>query len=143
MIRACFALILTFTSITFAADLSAIKSEPNLERRSDRALDNADQAIETVHQAFKDGQTEKAKEALEEVRESVDLSYESLQQSGKSARRSPKHFKRAELRIRTILRHLSSVEHGVGIDDRPTVEAVAQHVQKVHDDLLSALLEKK
>src|SRR5277367_2846444 len=92
--------------LCLAFDLAAIKLEPNLERRSERAIDNASAAMDMARDASSAGELEKAKGALEEVRDSVDLSYQSLVDSGKSARRNPKFFKRAELKTRILMRRL-------------------------------------
>ena len=69
-----------------AFDLAAIKLEPNLERRSERALDNASAAMDLARDASSAGDTEKLKAAVTELRDSVDLAYQSLVDSGKSAR---------------------------------------------------------
>ena len=78
-----------------AFDLAAIKMEPNLERRSERALENASAAMDTARDASIAGDTAKVKAGVEELRDSVELAYQSLVDSGKSARRNPKFFKSA------------------------------------------------
>ena len=124
-------------------DLSAIKTEPNLERRSDRAIDNAAAAMDTARDAASAGDAAKTKAALEEVRDSVDLSYQSLVDSGKSARRNPKFFKRAELKTRELMRRLEGLAQAVDSDDRTFVESVRERVSKVHDDLIKDIMQKK
>ncbi len=127
--------------LCLAFDLAAIKLEPNLERRSERALDNASAAMDAARDAAADDT--KLKAALEELRESVDLAYQSLVDSGKSARRNPRFFKKAELKTRELMRRLQGLAQAVDADDRTLVEAVRDRVSKVHDDLIQDIMKKK
>ena len=127
--------------LCLAFDLAAIKLEPNLERRSDLALGNAAAAMDTARDAA--GDDAKLKPALREVRDSVDLAYQSLVDSGKSARRNPKFFKKAELKIRELMRRLEGLAQAVDADDRVFVESVRDRVSKVHDDLIQDIMQKK
>ena len=129
--------------VCLAFDLSAIKMEPNLERRSERAIDNASAAMDAARDAASAGDSAKAKAALEEVRDSVDLSYQSLVDSGKSARRNPKFFKRAELKTRELMRRLEGLAQAVDSEDRTFVESVRERVSTVHDDLIKDIMQKK
>ena len=129
--------------ICLAFDLTAIRLEPNLERRSERAMDNAATAMDAARDASTAGELEKLKAGLEDLRASVDLAYQSLVESGKSARRNPKFFKRAELKTRELMRRLQGLEQAVDADDRPLVESVRERVSKVHDDLIQDLMQKK
>lgn len=126
-----------------AMDLAAIRTEPNLERRSQLALDNAKLALDSARNAFASGDGAKAQAAVTEVGDSVDLSYQSLQQTGKSARRDPKFFKRAELATRELLRRLDGLRDSLSFADRPMVESVRDRVARIHDDLLDDLMSKK
>jgi len=129
--------------LCLAFDLAAIKMEPNLERRSERAIDNASAAMDSARDAATAGDSEKVKAALEELRDSVDLSYQSLVDSGKSARRNPKFFKKAELKTRELMRRLEGLAQAVDSDDRTAVESVRDRVSKVHDDLIQDIMQKK
>jgi hypothetical protein len=129
--------------LCLAFDLAAIKLEPNLERRSERALENASAAMDLARDASTAGDTEKIKAGLEELRDSVDLAYQSLVDSGKSARRNPKFFKRAELKTRELMRRLAGLAQAVDADDRTFVMSVHDRVAKVHDDLIQDIMQKK
>jgi hypothetical protein len=126
-----------------AFDLTTVKQEPNLERRSERALDNASVAMDAAREASMAGDTVKIAAGLEELRDSVDLAYQSLVDSGKSARRDPKYFKRAELKTRELIRRLEGLEQAVDASDRALVETVRERVSKVHDDLIQDIMRKK
>src|SRR5262245_36578165 len=109
-------------ALALAFDLAAVKSEPNLEKRSDRALDNANVALDAARDAYNNGDYDQSQAQLDEVGASVDLAYESLTQTGKDPRRSPKWFKRAELRTRELLRRLEGLRDTVSFADRDRVE---------------------
>jgi hypothetical protein len=129
--------------ITFLAfDLAAVKSEPNLERRSDRALENANAALDSARAAYKSSDFDATQSALEEVRESVDLSYQSLRETGKDARRS-QAFKRAELRTRELLRRLEGLRESFSVADRTLLDKVRDRVAEVHDDLLKSIMGRR
>jgi hypothetical protein len=129
--------------LCLAFDLAAIRLEPNLERRSERALDNASAAMDAAKDDAAAGDPAKVQADLEELRDSVDLAYQSLVDSGKSARRNPKFFKKAELKTRELMRRLEGLAQAVDADDRPAVETVRERVSKVHDDLIHDIMEKK
>jgi len=129
--------------LCLAFDLAAIRLEPNLERRSERALDNASAAMDGARDDASAGDLAKVKADLDELRDSVDLEYQSLVDSGKSARRNPKFFKKAELKTRELMRRLEGLAQAVDADERPAVESVRERVSKVHDDLIHDIMQKK
>jgi hypothetical protein len=123
-------------------DLAGVKSEPNLEKRSERALDNANLALDAARDAYGRGEFEHSKAELEEVGASVDLAYESLQQTGKDPRRNGK-FKQAELRTRELLRRLEGFGQTMSFADRSILDKIRDRVSTVHDDLLDGIMSKR
>lgn len=126
-----------------AADLQLARAEPSLEKRSEKALVNANRALDEARDAYHAGDSQKTQTALQEVAESVKLSYESLSDTGKHPRSSPKYFKRAELGVRELLRRLKSIESDFAVEDRPSVVQTVLQLQQVHDDLMAGLMSKK
>ena len=126
-----------------SADLDDIRKQPNLERRSDMALANADAALDRARDAYQKGDEPLFKSALAEADQSIALSKQSLDESGKNARKSPKYFKRAEIGIRRLIRRLDSLRIEVGVDDRPIVEPVYWRAQKLQEEILLAIMGKK
>ncbi len=122
-----------------APDLTGIKAEPDLEKRADLALVHADEELDAAREAYKAGNLKQMKDDLQEVGGAAQLALDSLEQAHKPARKS-NHYKRAELKTRALLRRLASLSDDVSIDDRPAVEEVRQHIQEVHDRLLSAIM---
>lgn len=126
-----------------AADLAAALAEPNLEKRSRKALQNAERAFNNARQSYEQGRLKPTLAALEELRESVELAYESLKQTGKDPARSPKHFKHAEIKTRQLLRQLGDFRSRMAVDDREPVDPVYRRVETIHEDLLLGIMGKK
>jgi hypothetical protein len=129
--------------VILAFDLASIKTEPNLEKRSELALDHAGAALDEAREAYNSGDVAKTELALGEVGDAVELAYHSLADTGKDARRNPKFFKRAELRTRELMRRLEGIRETVSYQDRAMVEIVRDRVAEVHDDLLKGIMSKK
>lgn len=130
-------------SFLYGFDLEAIRKEPNLERRSERALANADTAIDRTREAYQKGDDAAFKAGLEEVAASLQLSKQSLDESGKNARKRPKYFKKAEIGIRRLSRRLDNFAIEVSVDYRPQVEPVAAQAHRLQEEILQAIMGKK
>ncbi len=129
-------------TLVLSADLASIKSETNLERRSDLALDYANTQIDEAREAYNAGDPAKLRAALENARASVELSFQALEETGKNARNN-KYYKRAELRTRGLLRRLDGLADLVSVEERAAVEKVREKVAEVHDNLLKGIMSKK
>jgi hypothetical protein len=141
--NACRRLVLLLVlAVAARAELPQIEAEPNAEKRSKLALDNAAQALKLARDAYDAGDLEKTRGLLNEVKESVELADTSLKRSGKKASRSPKYFKIAELKTSELLRRLESFDQDMNFGDRPILEPVKTTVQQVHDGILDAIMGK-
>lgn len=125
------------------ANLAALKSDPNLEKRSDKALQYAALDVDEARDSYNSGKVREAKQALQEVREAVDFSYESLKETGKDPRKHSKYFKRAEVKLRELLRRLHGLSDEWSVVDRPAFDPVVARLQEVHDELLTGIMGKK
>lgn len=123
------------------ASLDAAKAEPNLEKRSSLALDNAGRALKAAQDAYlsEDGMKQVGA-SLEEVSASIELAYDSLQQTNKVPNKSPKYFKKAEIQTRELLRRIDDFREQMSVDDRDAIEKVRGTVQKVHESLLEGIM---
>ncbi len=128
--------------LMLAADLNSVKNEPNLEHRSEMALDYANQSIDAARDAYNAGDVAKMQAALAQVSDAVDVSYEALSETGKNPRNN-KYFKRAELRTRELVRRLDGLAQTVNFEDREPVSKVRDHVADVRDNLLKGIMSKK
>src|SRR5690349_4866031 len=111
-------------TLLLALDLTGIKSEPKLEKRSDLALKFADSSLDSARDAYKKGDVEGTRAALLEVEAGVQLSYDSLLATGKDPRGNSRPFKNAEKATRQILRRLDSLSDLMSAFDRGAVEPV-------------------
>ncbi|MGB9604309.1 MAG: hypothetical protein ACP5U2_16100 [Bryobacteraceae bacterium] len=125
------------------ANLASVLAERNLEKRSRKALENADRALATARQAYLQGQLDATRAALQEVRDSVELACRSLKETGKDPLRHPKHFKHAEIKTRELLKHLRQFRDRMAYDDRPLVEPVLASLDAIHEELLLSIMGKK
>ena len=79
-------------------DIAAVKSEPDLEKRSELALANAEREIDEARKAYTGGDDKADAGRAGELAESVGVSYDALEHTHKAPRKS-KYYKRAELRV--------------------------------------------
>jgi hypothetical protein len=125
-----------------ALDLAGLKTEPNLEKRSEMALINANAALDAARDAYKNGDLDITRNSLSEVGEAVDLAYEALSDTGKDPRKD-KFFKRAEMSTRELLRRLEGLGETMSFTDRGLVDSVRARVGEIHDNLLNGVMSKK
>ena len=125
------------------ANLASVRAEPNIEKRSRLALDNAEAAYLRSRSNLEAGRTEAAEADLQEVQQSVELAKEALEQTHQNPSRKPKHFKYAETRTRDLLRKLKGWQDSIDSTDRPMIEPVRIRIQEVHDEWLTGIMGKK
>jgi len=125
------------------ADLKTALAEHDLGKRSKLALENAGSALTAAREAYQKGDNPALAAAALEIEESVALAWDSLESTGKNPRKSPRWFKQAEIETRKLLKKLESLQNDLGFEDRPVLDKAKARLQKVHDDLLTGLMEGK
>ena len=128
--------------LLFSVDIAAVKSEADLERRSEMALASADQELSAAKQAYTNGDDKAEEQALADVRSLVDVSYEALEHANRPPRKS-KYYKSAELKLTALMRRLSSFRDEVSFDSRSAVDSLIKRISDVHDQVLAAIMSKK
>ncbi len=128
-----------------AADgpLDAARAEPNLEKRSEKALQAAQKTLDTLRRTGDLSDRAGVQAALNGIRDGVELCVDSLEESGKNPRRSPKYFKRAEISLRKLNRQLEDLRVALSADDRAPVAALLAYTVRVQEDLLLGIFTKK
>jgi primosomal protein N'' len=126
---------------TLHADLQKAMAEPNLEKRSKLALENASAAYQSARADYEKGDAARLTADIQEIQDSVELAYTSLKDTGKDPRKHSKWFKRAEIETRDLLRRLDAFQRDMSFEDRPMLDKLKARVQKIHDDLLLGLME--
>jgi hypothetical protein len=134
---------LLLLTLMLALDLSGIKSEPRLEKRSQLALQFADSELDSARDLYKKGDLDACRSALGEVEAGVQLSYDSLMATGKDPRRNAKPFKDAEKATRQILRRLDNLSDLMSAFDRSAVEPTERTIADIHDKLIMGIMGKK
>ena len=135
-------ILIAITGMLAFADLAEVKAEPDLNRRSELALINADEKIDQARQAYQAGNEAAEQTAIQEVAESVTLCYDSLEKTHGAPRKS-RYYKRAELKVSAMMRRLSGFRDEVSFDFRPKVEDVLKRLSDIHDELLSDIMSRK
>jgi len=135
---------MSFTLVIFLAfaDIASVKAEPDLNRRAELALVNADQKIDEARQAYMAGNEHAEEAAIQEVEDSVTLCYATLEQTHSAPRKS-KYYKHAELKVSALMRRLSGFRDEVGFEFRPRIEAVLTKLSDIHDQLISDIMSRK
>ncbi len=137
-------LLVSCLAITLFAEIpDSVMAEQNLEKRSELALKEADARITAASKAYADNDSKAFLLHVEAVGELAQFSLKSLEDSGKDAKKSPKYFKRAELKLRGIMRRLETLEKDVLAEDRPPVEKVKATVSTVHEQVLHDIMSKR
>jgi len=127
----------------WAIYLAALQQEPNLERRSQLAMESANSALDSARASYQANDLDKTRASLDDVGDAVSLAYDSLKQTGKEARRDPKFFKRTELATRQILRRIEGVAESMNFEDRSLLNKVRERVAAIHEDLIEDIMGKK
>ena len=122
------------------ADLKRAMAEPNLEKRSGIALENAAAALKSARAAYEKGDNDQVAKDAAEVLESVELAAASLEQSRKNPRRSAA-YKKAEISTRDLSRRLQDFQDQMSYVDRPLLDKVKARIQEVHEELLLGVME--
>jgi hypothetical protein len=133
---------LLFILLLAFGDVAALKYEPDLEKRSELALADADQGIDGARKAYSAGDEKSTAAALDEVAMAVDVSYDALTHAH-TAPRNSKYYKRAELKVRALIRRLTSFRDEVGFDARQPIENAIKKLSEVHDQLIADIMSKK
>lgn len=124
-------------------DLEAVRAEPHADKRYWKALEFGSAQIDAARKSYQEGPIENFQPALNNVLGAVQLSDDTLRGTGKNPSKSPKHFKRAELKIREMIRRLQGLEELVSVDDRMVVNKIRTKIQNIHDELLLDIMGRR
>jgi hypothetical protein len=136
--------LLCFSLCLAAADLDAVKKEPDLEKRSDKALDAA---METLKEAralpTEGGSITDLEKDMDSMIEAVELSLKSLRDTGKKPNKLTRYYKRGELKTREMQRHLENLIQALAFDNRPPAEKAQARLNVLHDEFLFGVMSGK
>ncbi|MBL8233606.1 MAG: DUF2524 family protein [Bryobacterales bacterium] len=129
--------------LVLAGDLTPARNEKNPEKSYWLALENANSVLGEARKSLSEGQLEALRKNLDETVESVQFARDKLYSTGKSPSRNSRHFKRAELKLRDLLKKLDGLLQEAGFEDRQPIEAAKKKVQQLHDDLLFDIMGRR
>lgn len=124
-------------------DLDSLKSEPILEKRAQRALDLAQERLTEARKHLETGDDSAFTKALKQAAEATEYSLASLEQMGKHPSRNVRHYKPAEIRLRELLRRITTLRNDTSIEQRPAVVQCEERISAVHEKLLDGVMSRK
>ncbi|MBM3724249.1 MAG: hypothetical protein FJW40_02325 [Acidobacteria bacterium] len=136
-------MIVPLLAALIAGDLASIRTEPLLEKRFERALDNSGRSVDEARRVYDQGDDKGFEAAIEEVQGSVKLAVQTLKDMGKHPSRNVRNYKRAELKVRELLRRIESFRLDVSIDHRDPVDKLRASLHTTHEELLEAVMSRK
>ena len=122
-----------------AFDLAAVKAEPDLVKRAARALDYAFEQLAEARKLTTDGDAQSLKAAAEQINAGIDLMVETFGQS----RRRTGDMKKAELRLRDLIRRLETLRQDAPFDERAVIEEVEKKARASNEKLLELVMGKR
>jgi hypothetical protein len=128
---------------TLALTFVLLFQHPNLEQQARVSIDRAEKALSEARQAYAKHELDLTKALVKEVQSDVEAAQAALNETGKDARRKPKQFKYGEVKTRELLRHLSSFENELDLDDRGIIAQARASIQEVHDSWLLGIMGDK
>jgi len=126
-----------------AGGLEEVKREPRLEKRAEKAVENAARRMQQAGAAFRAGDRAEMMTALEEMRDSLVLCKTSLAETGKPPKKLTSQYKKAEKVSTNILRLLNDLVDALYAEDRPPVEKIRDEVQALHEEFLLNVMRRK
>jgi hypothetical protein len=136
--------LLGFALCLGAADLEAVKKEPDLERRSDKALDAAMEVVKLARALpAEGGSLADLQKHMDTLIEAVELSLQSLRDTGKKPHKLTRYYKRGELKTREIQKQLDILVQALAFDNRPPAEKAQARMNVLHDEFLFGVMSGK
>jgi hypothetical protein len=135
-------LIVLLAGVASAAQTDTSKSEPDLNRRAELAVEQADHHLDAARQAWQGGDWSEAQSALEKLKESAELAGASLEQTKKQPRNN-RHYKTVELKLKNLIRRVDAFRLEVDYEQRDAVNQVETRLQELHDRILDAVMTRR
>lgn len=140
-----------FATVGLDGTLEATETMTKLRARLERETKPAERArivaklapleLDEVAAAYRDGQLDQGATRLAKLVEVVEQADRGLQTMPVNPRRKSKGFKELEIAVRESIRRLHDVATSVSYPNREPIEAAIGRLEKVRDNLLSALFE--
>jgi hypothetical protein len=136
--------LLSFALWMGAADLEAVKQEPDLEKRSDKALDVATDVLKHARALpGEGGSITDLEKDMDTMIEAVELSLKSLRDTGRKPNKLTRFYKRGELKTREMQKQIENLIQALAFDNRPPAEKAQARLNVLHDEFLFGVMSGK
>ncbi len=136
--------LLGFALCAGAADLEAVKKEPDLEKRSERAMDVASEVLKQARALpAEGGSIADLEKAMDTMVEAVELSLKSLRDTGKKPNRLTRFYKRGELKTREMQKQMENLIQALAFDNGLPAEKAQARLNVLHDEFLFGVMSGK
>lgn len=126
------------------ADLAAVKKEPDLQKRSEKALDAALETLKSARELPKEGGSlADLQKHMDMIVEAVELSLQSLRDTGKKPNKLTRAYKRGELKTREIQKQIDILIQALAFDNRPPAEKAQGRMNVLHEEFLFGIMSGK
>lgn len=117
--------------------LSELKSEHDPNKRSELALDFADEAFASAKTQYAKGEVHKGDALLDQMTAALEECASSLDSAHKA-----KYYKRAEMKVAYLQRRMQGLVEDLSADERGWAEITSRKVDEIHDKLLEGVMRK-
>jgi hypothetical protein len=114
-----------------------LKAEHDPGRRSEKALEFADEAFDNARASYTKGEVHKGDEQLDNMTAAVKECADAL-----NTARKAKYYKKAELRVAGLQRRMQDLLNDLGIQERGWAEYTSQKLEEMHELILEGVMRK-
>jgi hypothetical protein len=130
-------LMVAVSACSAQAFIPELKAEHDPGRRSELALEYADEAFDSASSLYKGGDIHKGDAELDNMTAAVNECLEAL-----SGLHKARLYKRAELKVATLQRRLQDLEGTLEIEERGWADQTIRKLEELHDKLLDGVMRK-
>ncbi len=132
---------LLFVMLSSVVSAQALMGDINLERdpvkRSDLALNLADESFDNARDFYQKGAVEKGDAALENMTNALNVCVQSLAITNKA-----RFYKKAELKVAYLQRRMGTLVEDLGVQERGWAEQTKRKLEEIHDKILDGVMRR-
>jgi hypothetical protein len=117
--------------------LSELRSEHDPSKRSELALNFADEAFASAKAQYDKGEVQRGDELLDQMTAALQECAASLDSAHKT-----KYYKRAEMKVAYLQRRMQGLLDELGAEERGWAEVTNRKIDEIHDKLLEGVMRK-
>lgn len=117
--------------------LGEVNQERDPNKRSELALNLANESLDSARDFYQKGATEKGDAALDSMTSALNVCLQSLAITNKA-----RFYKRAELKVAYLQRRMNGLLNDLSIQERGWAEQTMRKLEEIHDKLLDGVMRK-